>query len=92
MEWASVVTHYGIYNSSNSIQKHDPEHLPTIDVSNGKNRRRYKDGKLHNLKRCALNFYSQLDLGFKAANNKHLICRQKEHIYIYIYIYIYRNT
>ena len=48
---AEEVTRYALYNSSQSIEKHDPEDLPEINIVSGSNRRKYKNGKLHNLKR-----------------------------------------
>ena len=51
-ELTEDVTRYALYNSSQSIEKHDPEDLPEINIVSGSNRRKYKNGKLHNLKRC----------------------------------------
>ena len=50
-ELTEDVTRYALYNSSQSIEKHDPEDLPEINIVSGSNRRKYKNGKLHNLKR-----------------------------------------
>ena len=50
-ELADDVIRYALYNSSQSIEKHDPEDLPVIDIVSGSNRRKYENGKLHNLKR-----------------------------------------
>ena len=50
LEWASNVTQYAIYDSSYAIRQHDPERLPAIDITHGSKRRRYRDGKLHNLR------------------------------------------
>ena len=51
-ELTEDVTRYALYNSSQSIEKHDPEDLPEINIVSGSNRRKYRNGKLHNLKRC----------------------------------------
>ena len=51
LEWANDVTQHALHDSLESIDKHDPESLSSVDVVNGSNQRRYRDGKLHNLKR-----------------------------------------
>ena len=72
MEWANNVTQYAIYTSSDSILKHDPERLPTIDIRHGNKRRRYKNGKLYNLKRyVSLNFSSHKLYGQRDLSREH---------------------
>ena len=50
VEWVKELTQRAIHESSVSVDKHDPENLPTINIRSGKNRQ-YNDGKIYNLDR-----------------------------------------
>ena len=50
VEWVKELTQRAIHESSVSVDKHDPENLPPINIRSGKNRQ-YNDGKIYNLDR-----------------------------------------